>query len=286
VWQFDLANRLISIGWSQLGDISQLSRQELEQAVASNYQERPPQTKSLITNMLWNFYHEISLGDVIIARRGRSSLAGVGTVSQLAFYANQRNPNIDHSHFLGVSWLASPRDKEFDHIVFPMHTLSELTPENAEALIRDDNQKLAVDEIQDSNDDLQSFVLERYLENFIIDNFVAIFGGRLIIYQDADGNDGQQYTTDIGSIDILALDNDNNGFVVIELKKGRPSDQVVGQILRYMGWVKRNLCAEGQMVRGLVICQEPDERLSYALEMISCIDVRYYSISFTLRETY
>ena len=29
VWQFDLANNLISIGWSQLGDVSKLSRDEL-----------------------------------------------------------------------------------------------------------------------------------------------------------------------------------------------------------------------------------------------------------------
>lgn len=72
---------------------------------------------------------------------------------------------------------------------------------------------------------------------------------------------------------------------MIELKKGRPSDQVVGQILRYMGWVKRNLCKEGQPVKGLVICRDPDMKLSYALEMTNNIGVQYYSVSFKLRET-
>ena len=75
-----------------------------------------------------------------------------------------------------------------------------------------------------------------------------------------------------------------DSFVVIELKKGRPSDQVVGQILRYMGWVKKNLCASGQAVKGLVICREPDPKLLYALEMTKGIDVRYYNVAFTLKE--
>jgi restriction system protein len=84
----------------------------------------------------------------------------------------------------------------------------------------------------------------------------------------------------------LAVGVNKREFVVIELKKGRPSDQVVGQTLRYMGWVKRHLCTEGQAVRGLVICGEPDAKLSYAIEMVENIDVRYYSISFKLDETH
>jgi hypothetical protein len=51
-----------------------------------------------------------------------------------------------------------------------------------------------------------------------------------------------------------------------------------------MGWVKKNLCSSDQGVRGLVICHDRDPRLSYALEMMDNIDVRYYSVSFQLRE--
>ena len=98
-------------------------------------------------------------------------------------------------------------------------------------------------------------------------------------------NDGQQYETEIGPIDILAVEPKSKSFVVIELKKGRPSDQVIGQILRYMGWVKKNLCTSGQDVKGLVICRDTDSKLSYALEMTNNIDVRYYSVSFKLRES-
>ena len=67
VWQFDLVNSLISIGWQSLGDVSRLNRDQLTQAVASAYPDKPQQTKGLIANMLWSFYHEIrgGLGDVV-----------------------------------------------------------------------------------------------------------------------------------------------------------------------------------------------------------------------------
>ncbi len=52
VWQFDLANNVISIGWSELGDVSKLSREELQRAVALKYPDKPPQTHGLYANML------------------------------------------------------------------------------------------------------------------------------------------------------------------------------------------------------------------------------------------
>lgn len=69
VWQFDLANNLISIGWSEVGDISKMSRETLSDAVATTYSDKPPSTKGLIVNMLWAFYHEIGIGDFVIARK-------------------------------------------------------------------------------------------------------------------------------------------------------------------------------------------------------------------------
>ena len=72
--------------------------------------------------------------------------------------------------------------------------------------------------------------------------------------------------------------------VVIELKKGRESDVVVGQILKYMGWVAEKLCKEGQQVKGMVICRESDNKLSYALKMVNNVTVKYYQINFKLSD--
>ncbi|HMD70262.1 MAG TPA: endonuclease NucS domain-containing protein [Bryobacteraceae bacterium] len=165
-----------------------------------------------------------------------------------------------------------------------MPTLVEWPEEQFRKLLDGSSVRPVPSEAGEVLEDPSAFVLEKYLEEFIVGNFHAIFKGELKIYEDTDGNDGQQYGTDTGPIDILAVDVRSGAFVVIELKKGRPSDQVVGQILRYMGWVKRNLCDSGQGVRGLVVCHDADPKLSYALEMTKDVDVRYYTVSFKLTE--
>ena len=92
VWAFDRDNNLISIGWSELGDVSTMSREELIAAVASTYRDKPAGTRGLYVNMLRAFYHEISPGDFVIARRGRKTLAAVGEVIKPAFYAPGKIP--------------------------------------------------------------------------------------------------------------------------------------------------------------------------------------------------
>jgi restriction system protein len=67
--------------------------------------------------------------------------------------------------------------------------------------------------------------------------------------------------------------------------KPRPTSEVVGQVLRYMGWVKRNLCPKLMTVRGIIIRAEDDACLSLAVEMGPNVDVRYYEASFRLKET-
>lgn len=132
------------------------------------------------------------------------------------------------------------------------------------------------------------FVMEKYLEEFIEENFDKIdFGAKLELYQDEE-NTGRQYPTLVGNIDLLAIDRTNKEFVVIELKKGRSSDVVVGQILRYMGWVKENLAVneyEQYNVRGIIISKEKDDRLEYALKMLKNVNVFLYSVSFELKRT-
>lgn len=287
VWQFDLENNLISIGWGQIGDVSQMSHEALVKAVALAFPDRPNATKSLFVNMLWAVYHEISPGDVVIARKGRKILAGVGKVKKAGRYIPGRNPHLIssddlHPNFLEVEWQDKPRNKAFENIVFPMHTVYEITESQYLPLVEGS----PAEPIANSDESIENqneFVLEKYLEDFIVSNFATIFKGKLKIYEDSEGLDGQQYFTDAGAIDILATEPATNSFVVLELKKGRSSDRVVGQILRYMGWVKQNLCTDNQSVKGLIICRDPDPKLSYALTMVNNVDVAYYSVSFALR---
>ncbi len=128
------------------------------------------------------------------------------------------------------------------------------------------------------------FALEKYLEDFIVDNWDKIdFGEKLTLFVDENGNVGKQYyTEDVGYIDILAKDSNGN-FVVLELKKGRKNDEVIGQVFRYIGWVRKNLSNNGEKVRGLIIVREKDPKLDYAMQEISDkVSVKRYSVTFKL----
>jgi restriction system protein len=220
VWQYDLANNVISIGWSELGDISKLNHEELVDAVSREYPDSPPATKSLFVNMLWAFYHDIKVGDIIIVRKGRKTLAAVGQVTRTAKFGQRNSPASSHRNFLDVAWNGMPRNKSFEDIVFPMHTLSELTEQKYAKLTTDTLPPPPLDGPDEDVEDQNAFVLEKYLEDFIVSNFDTIFRGQLRIYKDEDGEDGQQYIADdVGRIDILAHEPKSNSLVVIELKK-------------------------------------------------------------------
>lgn len=137
----------------------------------------------------------------------------------------------------------------------------------------------------ESTDEME-FALEKYLEEFIVDNWKSIdFGEDLSIFEDDNGNIGKQYYTEsVGYIDILAKDSRGN-FVVIELKKGRKNDEVIGQVLRYVGWVRENLAENGQEVRGMIIVRDKDSKLDYALkEISSTVFAKLYKVSFKLSD--
>jgi restriction system protein len=289
VWKFDLEHGLISIGWRELGDFSSLDEDNLRALIERTYPDKPPQTQTLTFNMLWAFYHVIQPGDIVIARRGRKRIAAVGTALGRGYYAFAKNasasgPDNSYSNHIDVQWHEGPKDKIFPNIVFGMHTLSEISEEKFKELSGIEPPTTA-ETIEEGVTDQAEFVLEKYLEDFIVTNFDAIFKGQLVLYHDPkEDASGQQYTTDVGVIDILAQESKTNCFVVIELKKGRESDRVIGQLLRYMGWVSDNLCTEGQSVKGIVVCREADSKLSYAVKMTSNVAIKYYKIDFRLAD--
>jgi RecB family endonuclease NucS len=74
---------------------------------------------------------------------------------------------------------------------------------------------------------------------------------------------GSQLPIDVPNINLLMRDRDKN-YVVVELKKGKTEDGVVGQTLRYMGWVRENL-SKGKVVRGIIVV--PKGEVTNKLEM-------------------
>ncbi len=141
------------------------------------------------------------------------------------------------------------------------------------------------DEASEETAEDTRFRLEAHLEEFMEANWSSIdFGAPLQIWTDGEGMSGRQYETDVGRIDFLCTDTASGDFVVVELKRGRTSDRVVGQVQRYMGWVQEHL-ANGRGVRGLIITHEYDEGMRYALKMTPEVDARTYRVNFELMST-
>lgn len=131
-------------------------------------------------------------------------------------------------------------------------------------------------------EDPASFALEEHLEDFLVKNWPHTeFGKDYDIYEE-DGEKAQQYQTDTGPLDILAISKDRKRLLVVELKKGRASDAVVGQTLRYMSYVQDELAEDGQTVLGVIIAHEDDQRIRRALSMTPSIVFYRYQVSFKL----
>ena len=126
------------------------------------------------------------------------------------------------------------------------------------------------------------FALEMHLEDFLIKNWEHTpLSKHYDIYEDEEVL-GKQFPTDTGPIDILAISKDKKEYLVIELKKGRASDSVVGQVQRYMGFIKEEFLEEGQKVRGAIIALEIDLKVKRALSVTNDIDFYEYQINFNL----
>jgi RecB family endonuclease NucS len=121
--------------------------------------------------------------------------------------------------------------------------------------------------------------LERQLEDFLAANPTLLEPG-LRLYRDEIGRLGQQYPTDVGVIDLLCV-RPSGQLLVVELKRSRASDTVVGQISRYIGWIKKNLADNGD-VAGLILSHERDEALKYAVYANPNLSLRYFRLKLEL----
>lgn len=57
---------------------------------------------------------------------------------------------------------------------------------------------------------------------------------------------------------------------------------VVGQVLRYKGFVMQDLAKAGQTVRGVIIALDDDKRIRRALAVSPTVDFYRYQVSFKL----
>ena len=140
---------------------------------------------------------------------------------------------------------------------------------------------VAEDAVEEDDLGSRKFAFERDLQNYLVQNLGLLEPG-LQLYKDEDGAfTGVEFPAGQRYIDILAVGADD-AYVVIETKVSRAYDRVVGQILRYMGWIKENLAGEAS-VRGIIVASEISEDLVLATSSVKNIRLVEYKIAFSLK---
>ena len=99
-WAHCLEEENITIGWEDVGDLSQYeNREALQAAMVECYGDQSRHSNSSLT--LWDFRHGIQIGDVIYAKQGMSKVLGWGVVRSAYRFEPERG---EHGNVLDVDW--------------------------------------------------------------------------------------------------------------------------------------------------------------------------------------
>lgn len=130
------------------------------------------------------------------------------------------------------------------------------------------------DDVQESIE--ASLSLERDLHSYLAKRVNEIENGLVLV------ENGNEYPTDVGRVDLLAKDKQGNN-VVIELKVGKAKDSALGQLLGYMGCIALS-STEHIQTRGILVASEFEQRVVYAARGLPHVKLVKYRVSFELQE--
>lgn len=240
----------------------------------------------LACGFLWTVSKGIKPGDMVLCPDGTGTYR-IGEVTGPYFYA----PGQELPHRRPVRWLERSIDRvdmssALKNSAGSIGTVCDISGyrEEIEQLLALNAPISPIISSDETIEDPSAFALEKHLEDFLVANWAQTALGREYdIYEEEGEIIGQQYaTTDTGRIDILAIRKDKKELLVVELKKGRASDTVVGQVLRYMGYVAQELAEPDQTVKGVIIAQEDDQKIRRALPVVPNVNFYRYQVSFKL----
>ena len=242
-------------------------------------------TAGLSCGLLWTISKGIRRGDMVLSPDGKGSYR-LGEVIGDYLYA----PDGHLPHRRPVRWTGTYIDKTAMSEQFRASVGTGLATCNITQYEEEINRlivgtpQLGIIATHPEIEDPATFALEKHLEDFLVANWPKTELGKDYAIFNEDGQTGQQYPTDTGPIDILAVRKDKKELLVVELKRGRASDVVVGQVLRYMGYVLDVLAVEGQSVRGVIIALDDDQKLKRALAVTPNVSFYRYTIIFKLEK--
>jgi restriction system protein len=240
----------------------------------------------LSCGFLWSICKKIQVGDIVLSPDGKGKYFVGEVQSEYRFVPGANQPHQRQVHWFDETIDRSEMTEALRRSTGSIGTVSQISKyrEELEGLIKGEAPKPVLISTDETIEDPVVFALEKHLEDFLIANWSQTpLGREYDIYQEEE-NFGQQFPTDTGPIDILAISKDKQVVLVVELKKGRASDAVVGQIQRYMGYIAEEIAEEHQQVRGVIIALEDDLRIKRALKVAVNIDFYRYEVKFDLRK--
>lgn len=252
----------------------------------------PEKTKigaGLACGALWTVSKGIKRGDIVLSPDGSGSYL-VGEVLGDYFYA----PTGVLPHRRKIAWRTqliprSAMSEPLQNSTGSIGTVSDVTKHGQEVEGLISGSGVVVPRIIASDPDIEdpsAFALEEHLESFLVKNWDKTpLAKDFAIFEEEGEQVGQQYSTDAGIIDVLAVSHDRKRILIIELKRGRVSDVVVGQVLRYMGYVREQIAESNQTVEGVIIGLEDDQKLKWAISSVPSISFYRYKIDFELEQS-
>lgn len=249
----------------------------------------PDKTKiaaGLACGMLWTISKGYKVGDIVLCPDGTGSYR-VGEITGDYYFAkNQILPHRRPVRWFDKSIARSDMSESMRNSTGSTGTSCEITKYQVELdELIGGNAAPTILSTDSTVEDPSTFALEKHLEEFLVQNWKNTeLGKRYEIFEEDGEIVGQQYPTDTGPIDVLAISKDKKEILVVELKKGRASDSVVGQVQRYMGYVLQELAESHQTVRGVIIALDDDQRIRRALAVAPNIDFYRYQVSFKLHK--
>lgn len=234
---------------------------------------------------LWTVSKGIAKGDFALCPDGAGTYR-VGEVLGDYYYASgQVLPHRRKVRWLEAAIARSAMSEALQNSTGSIGTVSNITVYHAEIeqLLGAVPAAMPVVSVDPEIEDPVAFAMEKHLEAFLVANWSqTLLSKEFSIYEEDGEPVGQQYATDAGPIDILTISKDKNRLLIIELKRGRASDVVVGQVLRYMGFVKEQIAEKDQTVEGAIIALEEDPKMRWALVAVPSISFYRYQVSFKL----
>jgi restriction system protein len=251
----------------------------------SKYPDKSKIGAGLACGALWTVSKGIRKDDIVLCPDGTGSYRVGEVIGDYYYSPSQVLPHRRKVRWLQVMILRSAMSEALQNSTGSIGTVSNVTDyaSELERLLGEVSPPPSIVSGHPDIEDPVAFAMEKHLEAFLVANWHQTdLSEDFSIYEEDGEPVGQQYATDAGPIDILAISKDRKRLLVVELKRGRATDVVVGQVLRYMGFVKEQVAEDDQNVEGAIIALDDDQKMRWALLSVPSISFYRYQISFKL----